>query len=168
MQTFELTAPASRIVKKCLTQAQYAQELLQTFSTSIGEIALIPVTGGIFTVTMTHAATTTPSTSTPTSGSTPDPQKQATGSVTETLIWDRKTDGGFPETKELKNRVRNIIEPGRDLGHIDRSLKKVKEPYMKNEAESRNIEEGASGAANQQIDGGEGNSHGKEGCDDCK
>lgn len=44
--------------------------------------------------------------------------------VTETVIWDRKQDGGFPETKELKNRVRNIIEPGRDLGHIDRSLKK--------------------------------------------
>lgn len=44
--------------------------------------------------------------------------------MTETLLWDRKAEGGFPETKELKNRVRNIIEPGRDLGHIDRSLKK--------------------------------------------
>jgi hypothetical protein len=39
------------------------------------------------------------------------------------VLWDRKTDGGFPETKELKNRVRNVIEPGRDLGHVDRSLK---------------------------------------------
>ena len=37
----------------------------------------------------------------------------------------RKTDNGFPETKELKNRVRNIIEPGRDLGHVDRSLMKA-------------------------------------------
>lgn len=42
----------------------------------------------------------------------------------ETVLWDRKAEGGFPETKELKNRVRNVIEPGRDLGHIDRSLKK--------------------------------------------
>ena len=38
---------------------------------------------------------------------------------------DRKTDGGFPETKDLKNRIRNINEPGRDLGHVDRSLKKA-------------------------------------------
>jgi len=44
-------------------------------------------------------------------------------SVKDTLIWDRKSEGGFPETKELKNRVRNLIEPDRDLGHIDRSLK---------------------------------------------
>lgn len=41
------------------------------------------------------------------------------------MLWDRKAEGGFPETKELKDRVRNIIEPGRDLGHIDRSLKKA-------------------------------------------
>ncbi|KAK5229868.1 hypothetical protein LTR72_001401 [Exophiala xenobiotica] len=173
------TVSVPRIAIKFCTQckwnlraAYYAQELLQTFSTSIGEIALIPVTGGIFTVTMTHAANTTPSTSTSapsTTDPTPDPQKQATGSVTETIIWDRKTEGGFPETKELKNRVRNIIEPGRDLGHIDRSLKKAKEPDLKNEEQSsRNTEEGASGAANQQIDGGKGNSQGKDGCEDCK
>ena len=39
--------------------------------------------------------------------------------VVETLLWDRKAEGGFPETKELKNRVRNVIEPGRDLGHSE-------------------------------------------------
>ncbi|EXJ88168.1 hypothetical protein A1O1_05096 [Capronia coronata CBS 617.96] len=49
-----------------------------------------------------------------------------TVAVMDTVLWDRKIDGGFPETKELKNRVRNIIEPDRDLGHIDRSLKKQK------------------------------------------
>lgn len=37
-----------------------------------------------------------------------------------TTLWDRKVDGGFPETKELKRRVRDVIEPGRDLGHVDR------------------------------------------------
>ncbi|KAF3024294.1 hypothetical protein E8E14_013403 [Neopestalotiopsis sp. 37M] len=36
------------------------------------------------------------------------------------VLWDRKTDGGFPETKELKRRVRDVIEPGRNLGHVDR------------------------------------------------
>jgi len=59
----------------------------------------------------------------PTSTSTP-----ADPTVQETLLWDRKSEGGFPETKELKNRVRNVIEPDRDLGHIDRSLKKGKGP----------------------------------------
>lgn len=39
-------------------------------------------------------------------------------------LWDRKTDGGFPETKELKRRVRDVIEPGRDLGHVDRDYRK--------------------------------------------
>ncbi len=36
------------------------------------------------------------------------------------MLWDRKVDGGFPETKELKRRVRDAIDPGRDLGHVDR------------------------------------------------
>ena len=36
------------------------------------------------------------------------------------VLWDRKVDGGFPETKELKRRVRDVIEPGRNLGHVDR------------------------------------------------
>lgn len=44
------------------------------------------------------------------------PEDEASG----TVLWDRKTDGGFPETKELKRRVRDIIEPERDLGHVDR------------------------------------------------
>lgn len=36
------------------------------------------------------------------------------------VLWDRKADGGFPETKELKRRVRDVVEPGRNLGHVDR------------------------------------------------
>jgi predicted Rdx family selenoprotein len=31
-------------------RAQFGQELLSTFGTQIGEIALIPATGGLFTV----------------------------------------------------------------------------------------------------------------------
>ncbi len=44
----------------------------------------------------------------------------AAGDAKTAVLWDRKVDGGFPETKELKRRVRDVIEPGRDLGHVDR------------------------------------------------
>ncbi len=40
--------------------------------------------------------------------------------VQEHVLWDRKIDGGFPETKELKRRVRDLVEPGKGLGHVDR------------------------------------------------
>ncbi|RNJ56936.1 hypothetical protein D7B24_006581 [Verticillium nonalfalfae] len=81
---------------------QFAQELLSTFSTSLGEVALIPSTGGTFTVTITTAADADPA------------------STSTKTLWDRKTDGGFPETKELKRRVRDVIDPSRNLGHVDR------------------------------------------------
>lgn len=47
--------------------------------------------------------------------------------VSHTVLWDRKQEGGFPETKELKRRVRDIIQPGRDLGHVDRNHPKPSE-----------------------------------------
>jgi Rdx family len=51
--------------------------------------------------------------------------------IQEHVIWDRKIDGGFPETKELKRRVRDLVEPGRGLGHVDRDYaRKEKEPGM--------------------------------------
>ena len=71
-----------------------AQELLQTFGTDLGEVALIPGTGGIFEIRLG-----------------------------EELIWERKRDGGFPGPKELKQRVRDVIDPERDLGHVDRGAK---------------------------------------------
>ena len=75
-----------------LRAAWMAQELLQTFGQSLGEVALVPGTGGIFEIR-----------------------------VDGTLVWERKADGGFPGPKELKTRIRDIIEPDRDLGHLDRS-----------------------------------------------
>ena len=42
---------------------------------------------------------------------------------TSTQLWDRKTNGGFPEVKQLKQLVRNVIDPDRDLGHVDRHHK---------------------------------------------
>ena len=75
-----------------------AQELLSTFGQGIGEVALIPETGGKFEIL-----------------------------VDDELIWERKRDGGFPGPKELKQRIRDAIEPERDLGHLDRKNKNAKE-----------------------------------------
>lgn len=68
-----------------------AQELLSTFDTELGEVALVPGTGGVFEVR-----------------------------VDGELVWSRKEAGRFPESKELKQRVRDYIAPGKDLGHSDR------------------------------------------------
>jgi len=74
-----------------LRAAWTAQELLTTFVTDLGEVALVPGTGGVFEVRLD----------------------------TET-IWSRKTDGGFPDLPELKRLVRDRVAPGRDLGHSER------------------------------------------------
>ncbi|KAJ5187791.1 hypothetical protein N7449_010785 [Penicillium cf. viridicatum] len=90
-----------------LRAAYFAQELLSTFGTDLGEVALVPKTGGVFTVTIWHGT-------------------MIDGEITtqESILWDRKRDGGFPEVKALKSLVRNVIAPNRDLGHTDRALKK--------------------------------------------
>ncbi|WP_156759675.1 SelT/SelW/SelH family protein [Microbacterium karelineae] len=76
-----------------LLRAQwYAGELLQSFPDEIGEIALIPATGGVFRI-----------------------------DVGDERVWNRKRDDGFPEIGELKRRVRDVIAPGRSLGHTDRT-----------------------------------------------
>ncbi|KAJ8698078.1 hypothetical protein PTI98_004829 [Pleurotus ostreatus] len=36
------------------------------------------------------------------------------------LIWDRKVEGGFPELKVLKQRIRDHVQPGVSLGHSDK------------------------------------------------
>ncbi len=38
----------------------------------------------------------------------------------EKVIWDRKGKGRFPEPKEIKQLVRDIIAPEKSLGHSDR------------------------------------------------
>ena len=82
-----------------LRAAWMAQELLSTFGAELGEVALAPGTGGIFTIT-----------------------------VNEHLIWDRKRDGGFPDAAKLKQLVRDVIDPKRDLGHADRKGHGTKNP----------------------------------------
>ena len=36
------------------------------------------------------------------------------------VVWDREEEGGFPEAKILKRRIRDIILPDKSLGHSDR------------------------------------------------
>ncbi|WFB62338.1 SelT/SelW/SelH family protein [Sphingobacterium sp. WM] len=40
--------------------------------------------------------------------------------VNDEIIFDRKREGRFPEIKELKQLVRNIVNPEKSLGHSDR------------------------------------------------
>ena len=75
-----------------LTRAAWvAQELLATFEQELDQVALIPgETGGIFDIRMN-------------------------GDV----VWSRKEAGRFPEIKELKQLVRDIVAPQRNLGHLE-------------------------------------------------
>ncbi|MFV3415440.1 SelT/SelW/SelH family protein [Pseudomonas nitroreducens] len=90
-------AKAEVVITYC-TQCQWllraawlAQELLSTFGDDLGKVSLVPGTGGVFLITCDGEH-----------------------------IWERKADGGFPEAKVLKQRVRDRIDPQRDLGHSDR------------------------------------------------
>ncbi|KAI0603443.1 Rdx family-domain-containing protein [Biscogniauxia sp. FL1348] len=131
---FPLPRITIRFCTQCkwmLRAAYFAQELLSTFSTSLGEVALQPSTGGTFVV---EIFTQTPPAPTPTPTPAPAPESNAPPSTSTTdpvaiqrrILWDRKVDGGFPETKELKRRVRDVIEPGRNLGHVDKDYSKTK------------------------------------------
>lgn len=40
--------------------------------------------------------------------------------VNEEKLFDRKEYGGFPEIKELKQMVRDKVNPTKSLGHSDR------------------------------------------------
>ncbi|KAG9189688.1 hypothetical protein G6011_06556 [Alternaria panax] len=102
-----------------LTSDQFGQELLSTFGLQIGEIALIPATGGLFTVELTYM---------------PPAEKGQSIEAKKVLLWDRKTQGGFPETKVLKQLVRDHVDPNRDLGHSDKHGKKKEE---KTESEAK-------------------------------
>ena len=69
-----------------------AQELLTTFEKEISEVAIRPgrVTG-VFNVW-----------------------------VDSNLVWNRTEIRRFPEMKELKQRIRDVVSPNRNLGHSDK------------------------------------------------
>ncbi|HEX2064443.1 MAG TPA: SelT/SelW/SelH family protein [Acidimicrobiales bacterium] len=70
--------------------AWLAQELLGTFESELGGVALVPGSGGVFVVR-----------------------------VDGVVVWDRKADG-FPEPTAVKRLVRDRVAPGRELGHSER------------------------------------------------
>ncbi len=74
-----------------LRAAWLAQELLTTFEQDLYSVALRPGTGGIFEITLN-----------------------------ETLIFSRKEAGRFPESKEIKQLIRDKVDPERHLGHSDK------------------------------------------------
>ena len=73
-----------------LRAAWLAQELLTTFEEDLKSVNLIPGTGGIFEV---H--------------------------LNDVLLFSRKQAERFPESKELKQLIRDQIDPDRNLGHSD-------------------------------------------------
>lgn len=75
-----------------LRSAWMAQELLTTFTDDIHGVLLHPAeVSGRFSV-----------------------------QVGEDVIFDRKAMGRFPDVKELKQLVRDWVNPDKDLGHSDR------------------------------------------------
>ncbi|KAF7302844.1 hypothetical protein MKEN_01246500 [Mycena kentingensis (nom. inval.)] len=54
--------------------------------------------------------------------------KQPAPGLAPRLVWDRKTEGGFPELKVLKQRVRDVLQPGKSLGHSDKKEKEIDTP----------------------------------------
>ena len=74
-----------------LRAAWLAQELLTTFEQDLTSVALMPGSSGIFEITLNQQ-----------------------------VIFSRKEAGRFPEAKEVKQLVRDHIDPTRDLGHSDR------------------------------------------------
>lgn len=75
-----------------LRAAYMAQELLSTFSDEIGSVNLKPAEiGGTYKI-----------------------------AISDEVIFDRERDGTFPEIKELKQKVRDTIAPGKSLGHSDK------------------------------------------------
>ncbi|MGV3581443.1 MAG: SelT/SelW/SelH family protein [Methylophilus sp.] len=75
-----------------LRAAWLAQELLTTFESDLTSVNLMPGTGGILEVRL--------------NGKT---------------LFSRKAAGRFPEAKELKQLIRDEIDPARSLGHSDRN-----------------------------------------------
>ena len=74
-----------------LRAAWLAQELLTTFDADLKAVSLMPGTGGVFEVRLNGA-----------------------------VLYSRKTEGRFPESKEIKQLIRDVIAPERDLGHSEK------------------------------------------------
>ena len=43
------------------------------------------------------------------------------------LVFDRATEGRFPEVKEMKQMIRDKVSPDKDLGHSDVAVAEIDE-----------------------------------------
>jgi selenoprotein W-related protein len=96
----------ARLMKKAHVEIEYcrrcrwraraawtAQELLGTFEEEMASVALVPnAEGGVFDVR-----------------------------VDGRTVFSRKAAGRFAEMAELKRALRDVVAPGRELGHVERS-----------------------------------------------
>ncbi|SCU79247.1 LAME_0A07910g1_1 [Lachancea meyersii CBS 8951] len=84
-----------------LRSAWYLQELLQTFQDALAEVSLIPGEAGEFQVLGYIDANSA-----------------------AIVLWDRKIDGGFPDSKFLKQRVKERVLESSEVGaHLAREVK---------------------------------------------
>jgi len=96
--------PFKTIPSLIIIPRQFAQELLSTFSTSLGEVALVPSTGGVFIVAILYQSTPSSfpsSSSTTATTSSADDRGDGVNNgerveVKKQVLWDRKAEGGFP------------------------------------------------------------------------
>jgi predicted Rdx family selenoprotein len=136
-----------------LRAAYFGQELLSTFGNQIGEIALIPATGGLFTVELVSSTwlwRAGGSWLTQLLRRTYHPRRRRAKMRSRRKccfgIGKRRVDfqvrmahgvseidaEDFAETKVLKQLVRDHIDPSRDLGHSDKhGKKKEDQPEIK-------------------------------------
>ncbi len=75
-----------------LRAAYMAQEILTTFNDDVKQVSLQPSEiGGAYKIF-----------------------------IDDNKIFDRKEYNGFPEIKEIKQMVRDVVNPEKSLGHADR------------------------------------------------
>ncbi|KAL7539549.1 hypothetical protein ACHAXR_010593 [Thalassiosira sp. AJA248-18] len=91
-----------------LRSSWIASELLTTFAneSKLTSVTMVPQSpplseGGIFRVCASSDG------------------KEGDGDDRKVVLWDRKVEGRFPESKEVKQLVRDCVNPDKDLGHSD-------------------------------------------------
>ena len=76
---------------KWLSRATWiSQELLSTFESDLSSVTLVPSESGVFDITFNKS-----------------------------LIFSRKDENGFIDVAIIKQRIRDLIDPDRSLGHVD-------------------------------------------------
>jgi selenoprotein W-related protein len=76
---------------KWLSRASWiSQELLSTFESDLSSVKLVPSESGVFDIT-----------------------------CNQSLIFSRKEENGFIDVAIIKQRIRDLIDPDRNLGHVD-------------------------------------------------